>query len=71
MTVNYADYTDDILKLKVNEAALSLDSMEDMVPYTIEELNARIDEAEAETDSISAEEFFSHFESQRNWQLCR
>lgn len=38
--------------------------------YTMEELNARMDEAEAEEGGISSEAFFAQLESEMPW-LCK
>ena len=46
---------------------------EDLRPYTMEELNARIDEAEAEIEAgetLSSQELFEHLEHQYPW-LCK
>lgn len=41
-----------------------------LAPYTMDELNARIDEAEAEKGGTSSEEFFAQMESEMPW-LCK
>lgn len=43
---------------------------EERTPYTMEELNARMDEAEAEEGGTSGEAFFARMESEMPW-LCK
>lgn len=64
-------YTKEMLARELTEYANMLVKLDKpLVPYTLEELNARIDEAEAEEGGMPLDEVFSMMEQNRPW-LCK
>lgn len=63
-----------VRKLRTKEAKKKeIETKEDLTPYTMEEINARIDEAEADIDAgrvIATETFIKDMEQQNPW-LCQ
>lgn len=47
-----------------------MEKAESLAPYSMKELNARIDEAEAEEGGTTSEEFFAQMEREMPW-LCK
>lgn len=59
-------------RLRVHSTPAATEA-ENLRPYTMEELNARIDEAEAEIEggeTLSSQELFEHLENKYPW-LCK
>ncbi len=56
--------------LRAMNKVAALTKKEEIAPYTMEELNARLDEAEAEPGGTSSEIFFSQMENEMPW-LCK